>query len=46
MSEELEESMIEPECSASEEEKEESGVECEFERRSGGWWCTTHNCHA
>lgn len=39
------ESEIEPECSASEEEIEESGVECEFERRGDSWWCSTHNCH-
>lgn len=41
-----EESWFEPECTASEEEKEKSGIECEFEVRDGSWWCTTHNCWA
>lgn len=36
----------EPECSASEEEIEELGIECEFENKDGSWWCTTHNCWA
>lgn len=36
----------EPECTASEEEKDESGIECEFEERDGSWWCTTHDCWA
>jgi hypothetical protein len=35
-----------PECTASPEEQEESGIECEFDKKDGGWWCTTHNCHA
>lgn len=37
---------FDPECSASLEEIEESGIECEFEVRDGDWWCTTHNCSA
>lgn len=37
---------IDPECSASEEELEESNIDCEFENRDGSWWCTTHNCWA
>jgi hypothetical protein len=41
-----EEPDVEPECSASEEEIEETGIDCEFENRDGAWWCTTHNCHA
>jgi hypothetical protein len=36
----------EPSCTASEEEQEESGVECEFEQKGDSWWCTTHNCWA
>lgn len=36
----------EPECSASEEEKEDSGIECEFISKENSWWCTTHNCYA
>jgi hypothetical protein len=44
-----EEPDFEPECTASEEEKIEDGtddIDCEFEVKDGGWWCTTHNCHA
>lgn len=37
---------VEPECSASEEERDESGIECEFELKNGSWWCSTHNCSA
>lgn len=37
---------INPECSASPQEQEESGIECEFNKKDGGWWCDTHNCHA
>lgn len=37
---------VEPECSSSEKERGELDIECEFEVRDGGWWCTTHNCHA
>ena len=37
---------IEPECSASDEEREELGIECEYEQRDGEWWCITHNCEA
>lgn len=44
--EETNEIGVDPECSASEKEREESGIECEFENRDGNWWCTTHNCSA
>lgn len=37
---------VEPECSATDEEIEASGIECEYEQRNGEWWCTTHNCQA
>lgn len=37
---------FELECTASEQVREESDVECEFENRDGNWWCTTHNCSA
>lgn len=43
---EFNEDVLEPICSASEEEIEESGVECEFEDRDGSKFCTTHNCWA
>ncbi len=36
----------EPGCTASEQEKEESGIECEFEQKGDSWWCTTHDCWA
>lgn len=37
---------VEPECTASPEEIESSGIECEYEVRNDNWWCTTHNCLA
>lgn len=37
---------VEPECSEHTDVIEEVGIECEFERRDGYWWCTTHNCSA
>jgi hypothetical protein len=37
---------IEPECTEDPDVIEEVGVECEFEMKDGGWWCTTHNCSA
>lgn len=44
--EKTEEPAFEPDCSSSERERAESGVECEFENRDSSWWCTTHNCQA
>jgi hypothetical protein len=43
---ENDEPSFEPECTASEKEREELDIECEFEVRDGSWWCITHNCHA
>jgi hypothetical protein len=37
---------VDPECTAPEEEKEESEIECEFNKKNGQWWCSTHNCPA
>ena len=37
---------VEPECSASQEEIDELGIECEYEQNNGVWWCNTHNCQA
>lgn len=37
---------VEPECSEDPDIIEEMGIECEFERRGGHWWCSTHNCSA
>lgn len=37
---------VEPECSASEKEREEIDIKCEFIVKDGQWWCDTHNCSA
>lgn len=37
---------VEAECSASEQERKEVDIECEFEVKNGSWWCNTHNCWA
>jgi len=36
----------EPECSEDPSVIEEMDVDCEFEFKSNGWWCITHNCSA
>lgn len=41
--EENNEPSFEPECT---EAKDDDEIECEFEKRDGSWWCTTHNCWA
>lgn len=40
-----EEPFTDPECSEAGGE-DDNGIECEFEKREGSWWCTTHNCWA